>query len=192
MAIRRCGPDRRRGRGGRWPRRRLGRDGRRRANSLARPHRRRAVGGERLVCAHRQFRLARFHRAHWPSFPDAAHRGVPDRSKSLGDEGKRVWETFKSDYELFPIGDDVAGARALALDELRWPQSLRRRDRQSGKDDRLVRAVRRFQPAELHGRRPRHSARRRERRLYPLRDPFQRGRVLGLRGERLGSSAEPA
>ena len=107
MAIRRCGPDRRRGRGGRWPRRRLGRD---HADGIARPHRRRAVGGERLVCAHRQFRLARFHRAHWPSFPDAAHRGVPDRSKSLGDESKRVWETFKSDYELFPIGDDVAGA----------------------------------------------------------------------------------
>ncbi len=42
----------------------------------------------------------------WASFPDAAHRGVPDRSKSLGDEGKRVWETFKSDYEMFAIGDD--------------------------------------------------------------------------------------
>ena len=42
----------------------------------------------------------------WPSLPDAAHRGIPDRTKSLGDEGKRVWETFKSDYELFPIGDD--------------------------------------------------------------------------------------
>ena len=46
----------------------------------------------------------------WPSLPDASHRGVPDRTKSLGDEGKRVWETFKSDYELFPIGDD--GRRA--------------------------------------------------------------------------------
>jgi hypothetical protein len=39
----------------------------------------------------------------WPSLPDSAHRGAPDRSKSLGDEGKRVWETFKSDYELFPL-----------------------------------------------------------------------------------------
>ncbi len=42
----------------------------------------------------------------WPSLPDAAHRGLPDRAKSLGDKGKRVWETFKSDYELFEIGDD--------------------------------------------------------------------------------------
>ncbi len=42
----------------------------------------------------------------WPSLPDAAHRGLSDRSKLLGDEGKRVWETFKSDYELFEIGDD--------------------------------------------------------------------------------------
>ena len=42
----------------------------------------------------------------WPSLPDAAHRGVPDRSKLLGDEGKRVWETFKSDYELFEVSDD--------------------------------------------------------------------------------------
>ena len=46
----------------------------------------------------------------WPSLPAAAHRGVPDRSKSLGDEGKRVWETFKSDYETFAIDDD--GKRA--------------------------------------------------------------------------------
>ena len=46
----------------------------------------------------------------WPSLPDASQRGIPDRTKSLGDEGKRVWETFKSDYELFPIGDDGAGA----------------------------------------------------------------------------------
>jgi hypothetical protein len=47
----------------------------------------------------------------WPSQLDAAHRGVPDRAKSLRDAGKRVWETFKSDYELFQIeegGDRVA------------------------------------------------------------------------------------
>jgi len=42
----------------------------------------------------------------WPALPDAAHRGVPDRAKSLGDEGKRVWETYKSDYELFPVDAD--------------------------------------------------------------------------------------
>ena len=42
----------------------------------------------------------------WPSRLEAAERGVPDREKSLGNSGKRVWETFKSDYELFEVGDD--------------------------------------------------------------------------------------
>jgi hypothetical protein len=42
----------------------------------------------------------------WPSMLDAAHRGAPDRAKSLGDPGKRVWETFKSNAELFEVGDD--------------------------------------------------------------------------------------
>ena len=46
----------------------------------------------------------------WPSLSDAAGRGLPDREKSLGDPGKRVWETFKSDYELFQIDGD--GRRA--------------------------------------------------------------------------------
>ncbi len=42
----------------------------------------------------------------WPSRLEAAERGVADRFRSLGDPGKRVWETFKSDYELFTVGDD--------------------------------------------------------------------------------------
>jgi hypothetical protein len=42
----------------------------------------------------------------WPSRLEADKRGVPDRAKSLGDPGKRVWETFKSDAELFEVGDD--------------------------------------------------------------------------------------
>ena len=42
----------------------------------------------------------------WPSKLEATERGVPDREQSLGDPGKRVWETFKSDYELFQVGDD--------------------------------------------------------------------------------------
>ncbi|MFY9972147.1 MAG: hypothetical protein WAK41_22340 [Roseiarcus sp.] len=42
----------------------------------------------------------------WPSQSEANERGVPDRAKSLGDPGKRVWETFKSDHELFEVGDD--------------------------------------------------------------------------------------
>jgi hypothetical protein len=39
----------------------------------------------------------------WPARLDA-ERGIPDRSKSLGDPGARVWETFKSRYELFEVG----------------------------------------------------------------------------------------
>jgi hypothetical protein len=42
----------------------------------------------------------------WPSLADAAPRGVPDRAKTLGDPGPRVWETFKSRYELFQAGPD--------------------------------------------------------------------------------------
>jgi hypothetical protein len=40
----------------------------------------------------------------WPSLTDAAHRGEPDRAKTLGDSGPRVWETFKARYELFQVG----------------------------------------------------------------------------------------
>ncbi len=40
----------------------------------------------------------------WLSLVDAAHRGEPDRDKTLGDPGPRVWETFKSRYELFEVG----------------------------------------------------------------------------------------
>jgi hypothetical protein len=42
----------------------------------------------------------------WPSLLDAAHRGEPDRTKALDDPGPRVWETFKSRYELFEVGAD--------------------------------------------------------------------------------------
>src|SRR3984957_20625590 len=42
----------------------------------------------------------------WPSLTDPAHRGVPDRAKTLGDSGPRVWETFKARYELFQVGPD--------------------------------------------------------------------------------------
>src|SRR5271167_2685119 len=46
----------------------------------------------------------------WPSLNEASGRGIPDRQRSLGDPGRRVWETFKSDFELFEVGDD--GRRA--------------------------------------------------------------------------------
>ncbi|MGB7922955.1 MAG: hypothetical protein WCF57_06895 [Pyrinomonadaceae bacterium] len=42
----------------------------------------------------------------WPSLTDPAHRGVPDRAKTLGDPGPRVWETLKARYELFQVGPD--------------------------------------------------------------------------------------
>jgi len=42
----------------------------------------------------------------WPSRLEADHRGEPDREKTLADQGPRVWETFKSRYELFEVGAD--------------------------------------------------------------------------------------
>jgi hypothetical protein len=39
----------------------------------------------------------------WPARLDA-ERGIPDPAKSLGNPGPRVWETFKSRYELFEVG----------------------------------------------------------------------------------------
>src|ERR1043166_2797764 len=42
----------------------------------------------------------------WPALTDAAHRGEPDRGKTPGDPGPRVWETFKARYELFQVGAD--------------------------------------------------------------------------------------
>ena len=42
----------------------------------------------------------------WPSLARADRRGEPDRTKTLADGGLRVWETFKSRYELFPLGPD--------------------------------------------------------------------------------------
>ena len=42
----------------------------------------------------------------WPSLSDPAHRGEPDRVKTLADPGPRVWETFKARYELFQVGPD--------------------------------------------------------------------------------------
>jgi len=47
----------------------------------------------------------------WPSLTDPAHRGLPDRARTLGDPGPRVWETFKARYELFQVGLD---GRAVA------------------------------------------------------------------------------
>ncbi len=42
----------------------------------------------------------------WPARGGTDLRGQPDRAKTLADPGARVWETFKSSYELFSIGPD--------------------------------------------------------------------------------------
>lgn len=42
----------------------------------------------------------------WPARTDPERRGQPDRSKRLGDPGPRVWETFKSRFEVFQRGPD--------------------------------------------------------------------------------------
>jgi hypothetical protein len=59
----------------------------------------------------------------WPALTDPAHRGMPDRGKTLGDKGPRVWETFKARYELFQVGPDgrPAAPRPWATYEARNP-----------------------------------------------------------------------
>jgi hypothetical protein len=47
----------------------------------------------------------------WPARSDPDHRGEPDRSKTISDPGPRVWETYKSRYEVFQRGP---GGEALA------------------------------------------------------------------------------
>ena len=49
----------------------------------------------------------------WPAKlgPDGIPlRGVPDTSKSIGDPGPRVWESWKTDYELFQEGGEPPSA----------------------------------------------------------------------------------
>jgi hypothetical protein len=103
----------------------------------------------------------------WFFLPDAAHRGIPDRSKSLGDEGKRVWDTFKSGYELFPIGD---GGHQTAPSP--WTSHAGRKP--SGEIDNREQTIASFEPFADFGQPSftvgvaRQSARRRQQRLYPL------------------------
>lgn len=40
----------------------------------------------------------------WPAQDGAPNRGLPDRTKKLGDAGPRVWETYKARYEVFAPG----------------------------------------------------------------------------------------
>ncbi|HQV04694.1 MULTISPECIES: hypothetical protein [unclassified Novosphingobium] len=45
----------------------------------------------------------------WPALPGADRRGEPDRAKTIGDPGPRVWESFRSRHELFQL-DQAAKA----------------------------------------------------------------------------------
>lgn len=51
------------------------------------------------------FSWSEFFALNWPAKTAAGQppvRGVPDEQKTIGDPGMRVWETWKSDFELFP------------------------------------------------------------------------------------------
>src|SRR5260370_24638293 len=52
------------------------------------------------------FSWQEFYALNWPAEVPAGQpprRGAPDRTKTIGDLGvPRVWETWKTDYELFP------------------------------------------------------------------------------------------
>ena len=63
-----------------------------------------APANDRRVVA--DFAWRAFVALNWPSRLDASGRGIPDRERSFGESGKRVWETFKSHYELFQVGAD--------------------------------------------------------------------------------------
>ncbi len=128
----------------------------------------------------------------WPSLTDPAHRGEPDRAKTLGDPGPRVWETFKARYELFQVGPDGRPVAPKRLGDLRSAEPLRRGSRQPRENARDLRAVHGFQPVRLLAGRGRQSARGAEWHLYALRSPPQRTRVCGACAERLEPGRKPA
>src|SRR5271166_1177249 len=47
------------------------------------------------------FSWRKFIALNWPGLNGAQNRGQPDRSKSLADTGPRVWQTWKSRFEIF-------------------------------------------------------------------------------------------
>ncbi len=67
----------------------------------------------------------------WPSLTDERGRGEPDREMQFGAPGKRVWETFKSDAELFEVDDD---GRLVAPTP--WPSAAGRNPCGPGVDSR--------------------------------------------------------
>jgi len=58
------------------------------------------------------FSWQEFFALNWPAMVPAGRpplRGVPDTDKTIGDSGPRVWETWKSDFELFPAQPGYPG-----------------------------------------------------------------------------------
>ncbi len=128
----------------------------------------------------------------WPSLTDPAHRGEPDRLKTLGDEGPRVWETFKARYELFQVGPDgrPAAPKPWATYEARNPCGA--------EVDNHEKTLATFTPfmdfnqsAFLPGvaANPLVGA---ESRLYALRSAPQRARIFGACAERLERGRKPS
>ncbi|HLW93054.1 MAG TPA: hypothetical protein VKS78_17365, partial [Roseiarcus sp.] len=65
-----------------------------------------AASGGDAFAAIGDFAWRAFIALNWPAANDATTRGAPDRAKAFGDPGPRVWETFKSAAETFPVGAD--------------------------------------------------------------------------------------
>ena len=128
----------------------------------------------------------------WPSLTDPTNRGSPDRAKTLGDPGPRVWETFKARYELFQVGPDgrPGAPRPWATYEAANPCGANVDNRT--KNIRHLRPVHGFQSIGLLARRRRQSAGGAEPHLYPLRGAHQRTGVLGACGSWLESGPEPS
>ncbi|HMC29507.1 MAG TPA: hypothetical protein VKL99_01635 [Candidatus Angelobacter sp.] len=58
------------------------------------------------------FSWEEFFALNWPATVPTGQpplRGVPDTDKTIGDSGPRVWETWKSDFELFPAQPGYPG-----------------------------------------------------------------------------------
>ena len=112
--------------------------------------------------------------------PRLRGRGAPDRAKTLGDPGPRVWETFKSARGDCSRSAPTAAAsrprrgRATAAPILAAASTIGEKTIAS------FSAVRGIQPAELRRRRAGQSARCAERRIRALRGPLQRAGVRRL------------
>ncbi|HEY3824680.1 MAG TPA: hypothetical protein VGL82_08980 [Bryobacteraceae bacterium] len=75
------------------------------APSSAIPHLVPGQTGSRVPMDFYVFSWQEFFALNWPALVPAGQlprRGVPDTSKKPGDPGMRVWETWKTDYDLFP------------------------------------------------------------------------------------------